>query len=266
MLAAPVFAAAWLLFAIEPMLAKSLLPALGGSPATWAACMLAFQLLLLAGYGYAYLGGRYLKVRHQALLHAPLLLAAATNLLATRLASTPELGTLEPALAVPWLVLRRVGLPFAILASTTPLLSRWAAALGRPAPAIYAVSNAGALLGLVAYPILLERFVALPAQFAFWAAGFVLFGLSSLPVCALAARAPSADARATRGSATWSQRLRWLSCAFLPAALLLAVTNYITVDVAAAPLLWVVPLALYLAVAMVGTAGSTSGINKPEST
>jgi spermidine synthase len=282
LLRAGVFVAATLLFALEPMLAKLLLPALGGSPATWAACMLAFQLLLLAGYAYAYVGARYLSVRQQALLHGAVTLAASASVFMVPLGAAPMLGTLPPALAVPWLVLRRVGLPYLVLASTTPLLSRWALALG-PAPALYAVSNAGALLGLLAYPSLLERFVALPAQFAGWAACFALFGSCLLPMCWAASRTEStsaAPARSERGagaprtitrvsifearetrlggqssartdsSATASQKsmpvLAWLSWAFVPSAMLLAVTNYISVDVAATPLLWVMPLALYL--------------------
>jgi hypothetical protein len=108
------------------------------------------------------------------------------------------------------------------------------------------VSNAGALLGLLAYPLLLERFVALPVQFSLWAAGFVLFGLSLLPVCAVVARRGGDDGPQTAVALPAGRRLHWLACAAVPSALLLAVTNYISVDVAATPLLWVVPLALYL--------------------
>ena len=122
---APVFAAAGLVLAIEPMLGKLLLPALGGSPATWAACLWAFQLLLLLGYAYAHLGGRYLSVRQQAALHLALLAAAVLLLFRTRLGAPVRLGALPPALAVLVLVLERVGLPYLILASSSPLLSRW---------------------------------------------------------------------------------------------------------------------------------------------
>jgi hypothetical protein len=251
LLAVPVFASAGLLLAIEPMLAKLLLPTFGGSPATWAACMVAFQLLLLGGYGYAHLGARYLDVRRQAALHIALLVAAAVFLLQSRPGAVPELGNLPWALAVPWLVVRRIGLPYFALASTAPLLARFAPSLGRASHALYAVSNAGALLGLLAYPFVLERFVALPVQLALWAAGFLLFGLSLLPVCVAASRARAATGSVA--SVAWvasvtsrRRRLHWLACAFVPSAMLLAVTNYITIDVAATPLLWVVPLALYL--------------------
>jgi hypothetical protein len=243
----PVFGAAWLLFAIEPMLAKLLLPALGGSPATWAACMLAFQLLLLGGYGYAHLGARHLDVRRQALLHLLLVALAAVSVLALPLGRATDLGALPSALAVPWWVLRRVGLPFLMLASTAPLLSRWAESLGRPSQSLYAVSNAGALAGLLSQPILLERFVGLPGQLALWAAGFVLFSLCLGPGCLVVARGPNAGSSPRGGRTTLSAALAWLGWAAVPSAMLLAVTNYITVDVAATPVLWVLPLGAYLA-------------------
>ncbi len=246
LLAVPVFVSAWLLFAIEPMLAKLVLPSLGGSPATWAGCMVAFQLLLLGGYGYAHLGARYLDVRRQAALHLAVMLVAAVFLLEGRLGAVPELGTLPLPLAVPWLVVRRIGLPYLALASTAPLLARFAPSLGLASRALYAVSNAGALLGLLAYPFLLERFVGLPVQLALWAAGFLLFGLSLLPVCFVASRTASGAPARARDATPWRVRAVWLACAFVPSAMLLAVTNYITVDVAATPLLWVVPLGLYL--------------------
>lgn len=243
----PVFAAAALLFAIEPMLGKLLLPSLGGSPATWAACLVAFQVLLLLGYCYAYAGARWLSVRHQVLAHGVLLLVAIVTLLATRLSAPPVLAGLPPALAVPWLIARRVGLPFVLLASSTPLAARWAAARGRPFVALYAVSNAGSLLGLLGYPLLLERFVALPAQLALWAAAFVLVGSSWLVLCALLLHNPVTNERVVARSTPWRTRWHWLALSAVPSALLVAITNHITVDVAAAPLLWVAPLALYLA-------------------
>jgi hypothetical protein len=246
LLALPVFGSACLLFAIEPMLAKLLLPTLGGAPATWAACMVAFQLLLVGGYAYVHLGARYLDVRRQAAVHIGLMVAAAVFLFQSRLGAAPELGSGPWALAVPWLIVRRIGLPYLALASTAPLLARLAPSLGRPNRALYAVSNAGALLGLLAYPFVLERFVALPVQLALWAAGFLLFGLSVLPACVAASRAAPSSRPGARRVERWQSQLHWLLGAFVPSALLLAVTNYITVDVAATPLLWVVPLALYL--------------------
>ncbi|MDF3069310.1 MAG: spermidine synthase [Polyangiaceae bacterium] len=242
---APVFAAAGLVLAIEPMLGKLLLPALGGSPATWAACLWAFQLLLLVGYGYAHLSTRYLDVRRQVIVHLTLLALAVALLFEARLGAPIRLAALPPALAVAHAVLERVGVPFVVLASTAPLLSRWSRAVGRSGRAIYAIANAGALLGLLAYPLILERFIALPAQLALWSAGFVLFGLALLPVSVAALSAP-APRVVSRAKSTPSRTLYCLFCAFLPSALLIAVTNHVTVDLAATPVIWVVPLALYL--------------------
>jgi hypothetical protein len=265
LLAVPVFASAGLLFAIEPMLAKLLLPTLGGSPATWAACLVAFQLLLLGGYAYAHWGARSLTVRSQAGVHALLLVLAAVALFEVRLGATPELGSLPPGLAVPWFVLRRIGVPFVVLASTAPLLARWARPLGRSGHALNSVSNAGALLGLLAYPLLLERFVALPVQFSLWAAGFLLFGLSLLPVCVVVARraTDSAPRIAVAPRVPTGLRLHWLACAAVPSALLVAVTNYISVDVAATPLWWVVPLSLYLGSFIVAFSELNSVLRRP---
>jgi protein-L-isoaspartate O-methyltransferase len=242
----PVFVAAFLLFALEPMLGKLLLPALGGSPATWAACLVSFQTLLLAGYAYVYWGSRLLGVRAQLLLHAALVAATLGLLLDARLGAVVELGSLPPALAVPWLIFGRAGLSFVVLASTTPLLARCAAALRQPLPGLYAISNAGSLLGLLAYPLLLERWVALPAQLALWSAGFVLLGLSWLLLCGFVAQVGRGEPEGAAAPTPWPLRLRRLALAAVPSALLVAITNYITVDVAAAPLLWVAPLALYL--------------------
>jgi len=247
LLAMPVFASAWLLFAIEPMLAKLLLPTLGGSPATWAACMVAFQLLLLGGYAYAHLGARWLDTSRQAALHVLVVVVAVGMTLQTQLGAPPALGSLPLALSVPWFVLRRIGAPFFVLASSAPLFARWAGPLGRSGHALYSVSNAGALLGLLAYPFLLEPFVGLPVQLSLWAAGFVLFGLSVLPVCVVVTRRQPRRRPNVPRLVPLRQKLHWLACAFVPSALLLAVTNYISVDVAATPLLWVTPLVLYLA-------------------
>lgn len=240
------FAAAFLLFALEPMLGKLLLPSLGGSPATWAACLVSFQTLLLVGYIYVYAGSRLLGVRAQLLVHAALVAVTLGLLLGTKLGAVVELGSLPLTLAVPWLIFSRAGLVFVVLASTTPLLARCAAALRQPLPGLYAISNAGSLLGLLAYPLLLERWVALPAQLALWSAGFVLLGLSWLLLCGFVAQVGRGEPDAAAASAGWRLRLRRLALAAVPSALLVAITNYITVDVAAAPLLWVAPLALYL--------------------
>jgi len=247
LLAVPAFTAAWLLFAIEPMMGRLLLPALGGSPATWASCLVAFQALLLAGYAYAYVGARVLSVPGQALLHLLLTSSAALLVFNSRLSAPIELGPLPLALAVPWLVVERVGVPFSVLASTTPLLARWAPVWRGSGANLYAVSNAGALLGLLCYPLLLERWLSLPTQLALWAGVFVVLCFMVAPAAVGAARSSSRQPWRSRPRVSGRQRLRWVAWAAVPSALLLAITSYLTVDVAATPLLWVTPMALYLA-------------------
>lgn len=260
--ALPTFFGALLLFVVEPLLAKWLLPTLGGNPATWAACMATFQGLLLAGYGYAHLSTRLSAGRSQATLHALLVAAAGVTAFAARSPGPPELGGLPPAIAVPWLLLRVAGLPFVMLAATAPLLQRWAAATWQRSPhSLYAVSNAGALVGLLGYPFAVEPFLGVDAQLWWWSAAFLGFGAAMITVCVRVGQALPDPAREapSMGEADPAPRpateLRWLGYAFIPSAMLLAATNHITVDIAATPLLWVVPLALYLASFIVAFGG-----------
>ena len=254
------FSAAFLMFVVEPLLGKWLLPAYGGSPSTWVACMLFFQVMLLLGYAYAHL----LPVRRRSwlLAHIAFALAAAACGLALRelpLASSGAAG-LPPSLRIPLLLLLVAAAPFLLLASTAPLLQRWAAAAGERAPhRLYAVSNAGSLLALLAYPTLLEVALPLSDQYRLWVYACTAFALAS-SLCALAVwrRAPAVELpeSAEPAISTPSPRRRfaaagrvglyWALCAFVPSVYLLAVTNHITIDVAPVPLLWVLPLALYL--------------------
>lgn len=256
--AVPTFLAACLLFVVEPMLAKWLLPTLGGTPATWSACLVSFQLLLLAGYAYANVSAHALSPRSQAKVHLGFMALAVLAALELRAPSSPVLSPLPPALSIPWLLMGRIGLPYVLLASTTPLVSKWAATapqLPTRAPrgagvSLYAISNTGSLVGLLAYPFLIEPFLDVHVQLARWAEAFLGFGLVMVPVCLAvhrsgaepaSRRAPDVARATPRG-----ERLLWLVYAFVPSVMLLAATNHITVDIAATPLLWVVPLALYL--------------------
>jgi hypothetical protein len=243
-----VFGSAFLLFVAQPMLAKWLLPAFGGSPGTWAACMVFFQVILLAGYTYAHALSRLRRPRLELYLHCGVAFVAGALALAMR--SLPELGpsTLSPALRIPTLLLRQVGAPYLLVSSTAPLLQRWAALMAVRAPhRLYAVSNAGSLVGLLGYPALIEGALPVQAQHTAWACGCALFALASI-ACALltasrTAQPPSANVPdVARASTGW----HWALYAFVPSLFLLAVTNHITVDIAPTPLLWVLPLALYL--------------------
>jgi len=259
------FLSALLLFSVEPMLGKMLLPSLGGSPQVWNTCMGFFQVVLLLGYAYAHFSVKHLGVRSQALLHVVVLLVPLASLpiaLPAGAAATRGGGTILGELA---LLSRAALLPFLVLATSGPLLARWyaAAAPGRDAYRLYAASNAGSLLALVAYPVIVEPLLPTGVQARLWALGYlVLAGV--VVACALVVRgAPSAAVDVA--PETLPERrprartiARWVACAFVPASLLLGTTNAITTDMSPAPFLWVLPLVLYL-VTFIVAFGSWSG-------
>ncbi|MBT3495058.1 MAG: fused MFS/spermidine synthase [Rhodospirillaceae bacterium] len=249
---------ALLLFWVQPMFSKMVLPLLGGSPAVWNIAMVFFQATLLAGYLYAHLGQRYLRPKRQAVVHL-ILLALAFSALPIAVAADlhpPNDG--QPAVWLLVLLTLSVGLPFFALAATAPMLQSWFAYTGHRDAAnpyiLYAVSNFGSILALLAYPVLLEPVLTLGQQSLTWAVGFTLLALL-IGACAwlLLRRYQSggADQRALdeiglSAQVDWPRRLHWLALAFVPSALLLGVTQHISTDIASAPLLWVIPLILYL--------------------
>jgi hypothetical protein len=249
--AATLFLSAGLLFLVQPMVAKMVLPHLGGSPSVWNTSMCFFQATLLLGYAYAHLLATRFGGLAQAAIHAGVLLIAATFLPLDLTRPVP------PADGIPavWLIGQlaiSVGPPLVAISATAPLLQRWFSQTDHPTAAdpyfLYASSNAGSLTALVAYPLLVEPSLPLPAQSQTWAAGFVLMA-AAVAACWVGGRCrpgiePSATPLAARPS--FADRPRWIGYAALPSALLLAVTAHITTDLGAAPLFWVIPLALYL--------------------
>jgi len=244
------FLSAFLLFWIEPLFTKMALPLLGGSPSVWNTALMFFQSALLAAYGYAHLLNRTLAPRYQVWLHGAVALAG--------LACLPiGLGaSANPAVHAPefWLLgllATALGLPFFALAATAPLLQSWFSRTGHRHGEdpyfLYAASNAGSLLALLAFPLLLEPQLTLGEQSRLWA---WLYGtlLLLVLVCALPARKAPRLAEAGRAAAvpSWPDRLLWIAFAAVPSSLMLGVTNYITTDLASAPLLWILPLGLYL--------------------
>lgn len=249
---------AGLMFLLEPMAAKMVLPLLGGAPSVWNTCVVFFQGMLLAGYAYAHGAPRWLGIRRHAALHAALVLGST--------AALPWAFQLRPpgdgADPVGWLLLvllTSIGLPFFLLATSAPLLQRWFSRTGDHASGdpyfLYAASNVGSLLGLLMYPVVVEPLLPLALQSRYWKFGYVVFALGTA-ACALSLhRRMAAEGgehfteEAAVGAAdrpsVW-RRMRWVALAFAPSSLMLAVTTYVSTDIAAVPLLWVLPLALYL--------------------
>jgi hypothetical protein len=246
--------AATLSFWVQPLVAKLLLPILGGSPAVWNTSLVFFQATLLAGYGFAYAATRTLPLQGQALLHLALI-ALAALVLPIELRAPPPAPEASPELWVIATLAVTVGAPFFVLTAASPLLQNWFARTDHPAAHdpyfLYVASNVGSMLGLLAYPFALEPILTLHQQGWLWTAGYALFALV-VAACALAAtRGQSAlpfpvasETAVAKPDALW--RVRCVALAFIPSALLIGVTGYITTDIAAAPLLWIVPLALYL--------------------
>ncbi|HET8533879.1 MAG TPA: fused MFS/spermidine synthase [Methylomirabilota bacterium] len=260
------FTGATLLFVMQPMVGKMILPLLGGTPAVWSTCMVFFQAALLGGYAYAHaLTGR-LRPSRQVLVHV---VALALPFAVLPLAVNPRLlrgGEANPILDVLTLLSLSVGLPFLVVSATAPLLQKWFTHTGHPAARdpyfLYAASNLGSMLALLGYPTLVEPRLHLHGsswltQTTLWSLGYAgLAGLTAL--CALtlwwkpAVGPTSAPADAATAPAPleerprWARRLYWIVLAFVPSSLLLGVTTYITTDLAAVPLLWVLPLAIYL--------------------
>lgn len=251
-LAAAVFLGAFLLFQVQPLIAKAILPWFGGAPSVWTTCMLSFQALLLAGYAYAHGSAMRLAARKQVGLHLALLLACLATLPILPEPGERPAGSDAPALAVVALLSGSVALPYFALAGSGPLLQVWfASTSGGASPyRLFALSNAGSLLGLLAYPFAVEPWLSTRAQAWLWSAAFGVFVLLSAAAARGAWRAPRSGARGAPDHAgpapTWRQRALWLALAATASALLLAVTNQMCQEIAVVPLLWVLPLALYL--------------------
>src|SRR5215210_1194520 len=246
-------ASAALMFVLEPMIGKLMLPLLGSAPEVWPTTVLFFQAALLAGYGFAHVTSR-LRARRQAIVQVALLAVAAVALpIGVRSPTAPSIGN-----PVPWLLAlltTTAGLPFFALAANGPMVQRWLTATRHRAAHdpyfLFAASNGGSLLGLLAYPLVVEPLLGLQAQGRAWAAGYALaVVLVAVSAAALWLRpAGPAAVAAVAGSGTgieWSRRLRWLALAAVPSSLMLGTTTYITRDLSPLPLLWVIPLALYL--------------------
>lgn len=270
--AATIFVGATLLFSCQPIVARMIVPLLGGAPAVWIVCSLCFQALLLAGYGYAHFVGTRLPVRAQVALQLSLVAAVFLVMPVTVDEATVQRLTVgHPTFGLILVLLRTIGLPFFVLSTSSPLLQRWFAELGERDPYhLYAASNAGSMLALLGYPLVVEPIFAVHAQsqglhtaFALYTVLLLICALGAirrplplrsdstpLPprarVSALAERAIPSTAPRSTARERWRQRLVWIGLSFAPSSLLLGATEYVTTDIGSVPLLWVLPLALYL--------------------
>ncbi|MCX6910657.1 MAG: fused MFS/spermidine synthase [Verrucomicrobia bacterium] len=261
---ATLFFSATLLFLVEPMVGKMILPLLGGTPAVWNTCLVFYQAMLLLGYAYAHFSTQWLGLRRQSWLHLALmalpLLVLPIHISDAAVASLPSEGS-----PIPWLLRllgTTVGLPLLAVCTTAPLLQKWFSQTrhrrAHDAYFLYAASNAGSMAGLFGYLALVEPNLRLWTQGQWWAAGYAAL-LAMTTACAWAMWRTASDENPISNiqnlkseeldarPVTTARRLRWVMLAFVPSSLMLGVTTYLTTDVAPFPLFWVLPLALYLA-------------------
>jgi SAM-dependent methyltransferase len=256
--AGTIFLSSFLLFLVQPLIARLILPWFGGSAAVWTTCMLFFQALLLAGYAYAHLLTRISSKKAEVLIHVALLVAALATLPIAPSEAWKPAGTEEPVSRILLLLAASVGLPYFLLASTSPLLQAWFARArpgGNPYR-LFAVSNLASLIALVGYPFIVEPQLGGAEQVKLWSWLFAAFA----GLCAIVAwRTPRLQAVETSAGTdpplTRQQIALWLALSATGSVLLLAVTNHLTQNVAAVPLLWLAPLTLYLATFIIAFEG-----------
>ena len=264
-----IFASAFLLFLLQPIVAKQILPWFGGSAAVWTTCLVFFQTALLLGYAYADFSVRRLAPRAQAKLHIALLVLSLAVLPIIPGAFWKPLGGENPIWLILGLLTMTIGLPYFVLSTTSPLVQAWFARgfPGRSPYRLFALSNLASMMALLGYPFLLEPWIATRAQAWGWSTGYVLFvGLcvatawksasrkSEVNSMEIGVRLDSPDVLDGRSPAEWKvesdpgipRQILWCALAATSSALLLAVTGHITQNIAAVPLLWIVPLSLYL--------------------
>jgi SAM-dependent methyltransferase len=250
-----IFTGAFLLFQVQPLIGKFILPWFGGGPGVWTTCMLFFQLLLLGGYAYAHFSSRHLKPRTQAVVHLVLLAAALAMLPITPSENWKPKVAGDPTWHILALLTVSLGLPYLVLSTTGPLMQEWFRRMnpGVSPYRLYSLSNIGSLLALISYPFYFETHFTRQAQTRMWSGGLALYAL----FCAYCAwrlwkQPPAAEAAARAADAAdvpaprWGTRLMWLLLPACASVMLVAITNKLCQDVAVIPFLWVLPLALYL--------------------
>jgi hypothetical protein len=244
-----IFSSAFLLFQVQPILGKMLLPRFGGAAAVWIVCLLFFQIVLLLGYLYAHLLTRMFRAPIQARIHAALLLVSIFVLPILAKDPLKFSARLDPALHILWILAITAGLPYFLLSSTSPLLQAWAAQKSADTSLyrLYSVSNAGSMLALVGYPFLVEPYYSTSHQAVGWSYAYAAVALLLAVVSVSSgARISELSPPEIAPAPDWKMKLLWLFLAACGSALLLAITNHISRNIASVPLLWMIPLALYL--------------------
>ena len=242
---------AFLLFLVQPIIAKQILPWFGGSSAVWTTCVFFFQFLLLAGYAYAHAVVRFLSPRAQILVHVALLAGSLAVLPIVAGVDWKPTGEENPSIRILGLLLATVGLPYFLLSSTSPLVQAWYSRRFDSPYRLFALSNLASLAALLAYPVAIEQWIATRAQALLWSWGYAAFAIA----CGVAAMAGLRGASGAAGGAPGamsepapgvSERLQWVLLPAIASYLLLAITYHLTQNVASIPFLWVLPLTLYL--------------------
>jgi hypothetical protein len=250
-----ILVSAFLLFQVQPLVSKRILPWFGGCPAVWTTCMLFFQVVLFAGYCYAHLLQRWLTPRRQVAVHLLVVAAGLALLPILPGVQWKPHGGQDPTWPILLLLGGTVGLPYFALSATSPLVQAWFSSVwpDRSPYRLYALSNAGSLAALLSYPFVFEPAFGLPIQSWLWSGAFVLYAIlcatSLISVWRCASISPLSKENGVANSSpsiTWLDRLRWIALPACASLLLLAVTNHVCQDVAAVPFLWVMPLSLYL--------------------
>jgi len=252
-----IFLSAMLLFLVQPMFAKMMLPLLGGSPYVWNTAIVFYQAVLLLGYTYAHFATKWLGTKRHAIVHVFLLALPFLFLPISMASAVPPTDT-SP---VPWLLLTMaasVGVPFFIVSTSGPLLQRWFAATGHeraPDPYfLYAASNFGSMIGLLAYPAWVEPNLTLAAQRNLWTFGYIAFAVLIVACAIVIWRSAETPHKATgdepieerHAPPTALRRFRWVYLAAIPASLMIGTTTYLSTDIVSMPLLWIIPLGVYL--------------------
>src|SRR5215510_6323370 len=252
---AAIFLSAALLFAVQPMFTKMVLPQLGGSPSVFSVSLKNYQAALLLGYAYAHLLTRYAPARLAPLIHVAVMIAAALTLPLAIAASWGRPPTQGVAFCLLGLFTVSIGLPFFALSANAPLLQAWFARSDHPRAKdpyfLYAASNIGSILALLSYPFVIEPFTRLGQQSNGWSTGFLglIFLIGACGALSWRSGGATRDAAVTEEAGarpTWRDAATWMGLAAVPSGLLIAVTAHLSTDIAPSPFLWVIPLALYL--------------------